>query len=141
MAAASAVEVDWRVSADPLPQADLDLVIAAANQVVLPFRDASQSGSVILAMTHGRCVVTTAVGELPRTVGGRGIVIETGDRQALRSAIGLAASDPAECDRLGRLAREYAESALDWNRLALETIDVYAEVIADPAGSRRSASD
>ena len=75
--------VHWMTGSGHLPAEQLDLVTSAATQVVLPFHEASQSGSVIYAMTHGRCVVTTPLGELPATVGRPGLLIPPGDTQAL----------------------------------------------------------
>ena len=61
-----AERVRWLTGSGHLPAEQLDLVTSAATQVVLPFHEASQSGSVIYAMTHGRCVVTTPSESFPR---------------------------------------------------------------------------
>ena len=109
---------------------------SAATQVVLPFHEASQSGSVIYAMTHGRCVVTTPLGELPATIGQNGLLVPPGDRDALADALQIAVVDPEMCDRLGRAAREYGLAELDWTHIAGLTRNVYESALA----SRTSAT-
>lgn len=126
----SAGAVHWRLSKGALPQQTLDLAISAATQVVLPFHDAAQSGTLVLAMTHGRCVVSTATGEVARTLGSRGIVVPPGDSQQLVNALALAESDTKRCDDFGRRAREYALSHLDWSVIAAQTAQLYDRTLA-----------
>jgi glycosyltransferase involved in cell wall biosynthesis len=118
----------WIVSRDILRREVLDEVVCAANEVVLPFVSATQSGSVILAMTHGRCVVATTVGELPRTLDDRGILVPPDDVGALSEAMRPASESPDLCDELGRRARDYARTELDWPALAERTLAVYRSV-------------
>lgn len=125
MAQELGIEPDWVVSASRLPQTALDLACSAATQVVLPFHEAGQSGSVIFAMTHGRCVVTTPLGEVARTVSERGILVPSGDETALADALLLAITDPEKCERLGRAAQAYVLEELSWSRVALATISAY----------------
>jgi len=118
----------WIVSSDILKPQILDAVVCAANEVVLPFASATQSGSMILAMTHGRCVVGTTVGELPRTLDDRGILVPPDDVGALSEAMRLASESPDRCDELGCRARSYALTELAWPKLAAQTLDVYRSV-------------
>lgn len=128
-AAALGSLVRWRVSREPVSQETVDLAVSAATQVVLPFHEASQSGSVILAMTHGRCVVTTRTGEVARTVAGRGMLFAPGDRIALLDAMRQADDNAGLCDALGKKAREYALTQLSWTRIASTTSRLYRSVI------------
>ena len=128
-AAGAKVRVRWLASLEPLSQRDLDCVVVAADVVALPFLDASQSGSVIYAMTQGACIVTTSVGELPRTLEGRGLLVPPGDTQALASAIGGCLADPERCKALGAAAAAYSKSDLDWGvigKVVSETVYVPA---------------
>jgi glycosyltransferase involved in cell wall biosynthesis len=122
---AKAPGIRWLVSEDQLDQRTLDLAASAADQVVLPLQTASLSASVIFAMTHGRCVVTTSVGEIPRVVEDRAILVPPGDPGRLREALRLASTDPERCVRLGLEAREHAETRLAWPAAAREVADVY----------------
>ena len=128
LANASEASVRWIVSRSTVTQTMLDLAIGAATQVVLPFPDASQSGSLILAMTHGRCVVSTTVGEIPRTLKERGILIAPGERGELIRALELAERDPELCDELGGRARRYALEQLSWSEIAAKTLRLYEGV-------------
>ncbi len=121
-AANTKVRMRWLASLEPLSQRDLDSLVAAADVVALPFVDASQSGSVIYAMTHGACIVTTAVGELPRTLDGRGILVPPGDAPALSNAIRDCLADPAKIVALGQAAADYAASDLSWGAIAEQMV-------------------
>jgi glycosyltransferase involved in cell wall biosynthesis len=120
--------VHWLVSTHPAPQSTLDLAISAATQVVLPFQDASHSASLVLAMTYGRCVVSTAVGEVSRTLDDRGILIGPGDRHELTQALALAERDTALCDELGERARNYALNELSWSNIGARTRELYSGI-------------
>jgi glycosyltransferase involved in cell wall biosynthesis len=126
--------IHWLVADRSLAQRALDLAVSAATQVILPFDDASQSGSVIMAMTHGRCVVSTDVGEVGRTLRGRGLVIAPRDHDGLLRALAIGERDPAHCDQLGACAREYALTELAWPRIAARTAALYGTV---EGGARR----
>lgn len=117
--------VRWMTRPESVPAAEIDLAISAANQVVLPFHEATQSGSLLYAMTHGRCVVTTSVGEIPATVGDFGILVPPRDPAALADALDLAASDPVRCDEIGAAARLYVLKEFDWVRIASRTVAAY----------------
>lgn len=122
--------VHWRVSPRLMPQDTLDLAVSAATQVVLPFQDASQSASLVLAMTHGRCVVSTRVGEVPRTLCDRGILVNPGDRSEIVRALVLAEDEPELCESLGERAREYALTELSWSAIGAKTCQLYQEALS-----------
>jgi beta-1,4-mannosyltransferase len=121
--------IAWRVSPQPQPQEVLDLALSAATQVVLPFADASQSGSLVLAMTHGRCAVSTSVGEVSRTLAGRGLLVSPDDEPGLSRALAVAAERPEHCDELGERARQYALTKLAWPTIAAEVAALYRDVV------------
>jgi glycosyltransferase involved in cell wall biosynthesis len=135
--------VRWLTGPAQVPAVQLDLVMSAATQAVLPFHEASQSNSVIYAMTHGRCVVTTPLGELPATVGQNGLLVPPGDDHALAAALEIAVSDPERCDDLGRAAREFVLAELDWSHMATLTLGVYESALlsgGSPASWQMRAS-
>lgn len=117
--------VHWMGSSQPLSQREIDLALSAATQVALPFHDASHSASLILAMTHGRCVLSTDVGEIPRTLGDRGILITPGDRQSLVEALALGENDQQLCDEIGERARGYTLTNLSWTTIGARTRELY----------------
>jgi len=125
LASGCEASVRWIISRSTVTQTMLDMAISAATQVVLPFPDASQSGSLILAMTHGRCVVSTMVGEISRTLKEKGIPVAPGGRGELIRALELAERDPELCDELGSRARRYALEQLSWSEIAAKTLRLY----------------
>lgn len=137
-ARALGIDVQWLVDDDRVEQEHLDVAISAADQVVLPFHDASQSGSVILGMTHGRCVVASAVGEVSATLQDRGLLVPPADAGALAGAMRRAIEEPEVCEEFGRRARAFAESELAWPALARQTVAVYEACLlsARPAATR-----
>lgn len=121
--------IRWYTANRAVPQRVLDLTICAATQVVLPFLDASHSASVVLAMTHGRCVVSTAVGEIPNTLLGRGVVVLPGEDGQLVQAMRIAAIDLDQCDSLGHAARAYAVTELAWPKIGAAVRGLYQAVV------------
>ncbi len=122
--------IDWRLADRPVPHRVLDLVISAATQVVLPFPDATHSASLVLAMTHGRCVVSTDVGEVAGALRGRGMLVSAGDADALLAAMRIAEQDPTRCDQLGNAARQYALTDLGWPAIGASVLQHYRRVLA-----------
>ena len=68
---------------------DTALLLAASDAALLPYRSATQSGVVALALGHGRPVIATAVGGLPAAIehGVDGLLAPAGDIVALAQAI------------------------------------------------------
>jgi len=65
--AMAGVSVERRWFAD----SELPGLLAWADALVLPYREASQSGVAALALAAGRCVLATSVGGLPEQLGGQ----------------------------------------------------------------------
>jgi len=72
-----------------VPNEELGLYFSAADVVVLPYVDATQSAIVSLAYAFDRPVITTAVGGLPEVVsdGETGFIVPPRDSQAMAAAI------------------------------------------------------
>ena len=85
-----------------------------------PYLAGSQSGVVHLAMTMGRAVVASDVGELPETVidGETGIIVPSGDVEALAAALEGLLADPELAERLGAAGRRRALEEYGWERVA-----------------------
>ncbi len=107
--------IDSYVPLDRLPH-----VFGEARVVVTPYVAGSQSGVLHLAMSFGRAVVSSDVGELGRTVldGVTGYVVPAGDIEALADALERAVSDPAAAERLGQAARRRMLTEAGWDRVA-----------------------
>ncbi len=72
-----------------IPNEELGLYFSAADVVVLPYVDATQSGVTQLAYGFEKPVITTSVGGIPEVVkdGETGLVVPPEDSQALGEAI------------------------------------------------------
>jgi len=72
-----------------LEEEKLRMVFAAADLLVLPYREGSQSAMAPLALAQGTPVLTTEVGGLPEVVrdGINGVVVPPGSAEALTTAL------------------------------------------------------
>lgn len=72
-----------------IPNEELGLYFSAADVVVLPYVDATQSGVAQLAYGFGKPVITTLVGGIPEVVknGETGLLVPPQDSEALGEAI------------------------------------------------------
>jgi len=109
-----------------LAEEDLPGLFAAATCVVLPYRQASQSGVGSLAMQHGRAVVATRVGGLPELVGEEwGRLVEPEDAPALAAAVLELLGSEGLAERLGRRAAQRVAEEIGWRAVAARTLDLY----------------
>ena len=117
------------VSVEPryLPAVDLSRRIAAADALLLPYTEASQSGVLAAAFANGRFVIASAVGGIVDVVedGVNGLLVPPGDPVALADAIRGASDDPALRQRLREGAQRTAETRLGWAGIAARMLDDY----------------
>ena len=113
-----------RVEPRWVAEADIPPLLAAAGALVLPYREASQSGVVSLAHALGVPVVATPVGGLAEQVtdGVDGAVAATAEPAALAEAMARLC-DPAERDRLAAGARRTGRALADWDAQAAALLD------------------
>jgi glycosyltransferase involved in cell wall biosynthesis len=113
-----------RVEPRWVAEADIPPLLATAGALVLPYREASQSGVVSLAHALGVPVVATPVGGLAEQVadGVDGAVAATAEPAALAEAMARLC-DPAERDRLAAGARRTGRALADWDAQAAALLD------------------
>jgi glycosyltransferase involved in cell wall biosynthesis len=100
-----------------VPEAELPGLIAWADAVVLPYREASQSGVAAAAVAQGRYVLATNVGGLPEQLAGvRGAVLCAPESGAITAALRrlFEAKPPVPAQ----------DAAADWRRLAGRMLEV-----------------
>jgi glycosyltransferase involved in cell wall biosynthesis len=102
-----------------LGEAEMARLIAGADAVVLPYREASQSGVAPLAHGFGVPVVATPVGGLAEQLrdGVDGILAGAVTAEALAEAMALLC-DPGRRAALARGAREAGRRLNDWDAMA-----------------------
>jgi glycosyltransferase involved in cell wall biosynthesis len=120
-----------------VPDDDVPGLFGAATCVVLPYREASQSGVAALARRYGRGVVATAVGGLPDMArDGAALLVPPEDPAALAHAIGEIVHSPELASRMSREAAEAVRTSLAWPRVAELTLDAYERHLMPRARSR-----
>jgi glycosyltransferase involved in cell wall biosynthesis len=96
---------DWRLGF--VPHEETAALFAEASIVVLPYRDASQSGVVPMAFANGRPVIATDVGSLSEAVldGQDGLLVHEVSAGAIAAAIVRAFTEPGLLPHLAAGAR------------------------------------
>jgi glycosyltransferase involved in cell wall biosynthesis len=107
---------------------EVEGLFESATSVVLPYRQASQSGVGSLAKRYGRALVSTTVGGLPELVSPDvGTLVAPEDPTALAEAISDIVGDPSRAERMGRAAAASGQSDASWGRVAELTLAAYAQ--------------
>jgi glycosyltransferase involved in cell wall biosynthesis len=97
-----------------------------ATAVVLPYRQASQSGVGSLALQYGRPVIASRLGGLPELVGGdRGRLVPSEDPAALAQSILEVLGEPGLAEQMGRSAVAAVEDEVGWKAVAERTVECY----------------
>jgi glycosyltransferase involved in cell wall biosynthesis len=106
-----------------IPEKDINVYMGAADVVVLPFTNVLTSGSLLLAMSHGKAVIVPAVGCVPEDVDERsGFLYDASDPAALHGAMVRALHAPTES--MGNFNSRLAKNRT-WRRMAEETAEIY----------------
>ena len=103
------------------------IYFSAADVLVLPYRNISMSAVLTLSYAYSKPVIATKVGGFPEYVqdGETGFLIEPENVDALVHSIKKAFDDKEKLRDMGRKARLFAEKEMDWNTIALKTIELY----------------
>jgi glycosyltransferase involved in cell wall biosynthesis len=121
----SLIPTDPRVTArlGYIPEADIDGVFSQATLLVLPYRQASQSGPGGRALERGIPVIATSVGALPELVRDPEALVPPNDPNALaRAIIGKLDHD----DRTRQNLLDDAERRMSWRASAARLLDIFA---------------
>ncbi len=107
--------------------AELIAIIDAADILVYPYRDITQSGALFTGMGEGKAIVATNVGGLGETLrdGDTGRLVDYGDHEQLASALLDLLRNPERRAELGRTAREDLDTWLSWEEIARKTLKCY----------------
>lgn len=115
-----------------IPPAQIAFYMAAADVVVLPFKHILTSGSLLLAMSHGKAVIAPAVGCVPEDLSeSDGFLYDPEDPDALQHAMQRVLNAPVET--MGKNAQKSA-GRQDWAAMARQTAAVYQKCIYRKTG-------
>ncbi|MGH2966492.1 MAG: glycosyltransferase family 4 protein [Solirubrobacterales bacterium] len=113
-----------------VPDRELPAYFRRADMVVLPHRDAEQSGVLFAALAFGKAIVMSDVGGFAEVAAhGAGQLVPPGDPAALASAIEDLLADPAARERLAESARDAAAGPYSWGAVAEQTLALYRELL------------
>jgi glycosyltransferase involved in cell wall biosynthesis len=115
-----------------VPERDLVLLYNAASLFAYPSRYEGFGLPVLEAMACGTPVVTSCVSSLPEIAGDAALLVDPADVAAISSAVAMVLSEPALAQRLSAAGLEQARS-FSWQRTALETLQVYRQVLGEDA--------
>jgi len=112
-----------------VPEAEIPALLAAADAVVLPYREASQSGIAPQALAMGVPLVATPVGGLSGQArpGAGGILAEAVDAPALAAALARL-MEPGAAKRLRAEAVQAGRTAADWEGETSRLLDGLARL-------------
>jgi glycosyltransferase involved in cell wall biosynthesis len=108
-------------------------LFAAADTVALPYKEASQSGVLLLAYGFARAVIVYPSGGMVEAVieGETGWICAEPTVDALVDALAASVRAGAqECARRGERGRQLAQERFAWPVIARRTVQVYEEVLA-----------
>jgi glycosyltransferase involved in cell wall biosynthesis len=109
--------------------AEVPAIFRRADLVVLPYRDAEQSGVLYTALAFGKPLVLSAVGGFPEVAAtGAARLVPPDDPDALAAALSELIADPRARERLATAAREAAAGPYSWDVIARQTLTLYEEL-------------
>lgn len=109
-----------------IPHDEMTALFSAADIVTLPYRRfGSQSGVLHLAQGFAKPVIVTDVGGMPEVVENNetGLVVPSGDAQALANALRRLLMDKQLRNKLGEKAKQRAMDRFSWDAIAKATIE------------------
>jgi len=103
----------------------------AADIVVLPYNQISQSGVLFSAIAHGKPVLVTSVGGMPEVVQQlkAGWIVPPEDPCALASALIDALKNVTLLREIGLRAKVSLEKVYDWTKISEKTLTLYQSLL------------
>jgi glycosyltransferase involved in cell wall biosynthesis len=117
-----------------VPDAELPAYFRRADLVVLPYRDAEQSGVLFTALAFGKAIVMSDVGGFGEVAAtGAGRLVPREDPAALAEALQDLLGDPAQRQQLAAAAVAAAAGPYSWDAIAAQTLALYRSLTGAPA--------
>ena len=109
--------------------AEVPAIFRRADLVVLPYRDAEQSGVLYTGLAFGKPLVLSSAGGFPEVAAtGAARLVPPEDPDALAEALSELTADPQARDHLAAAAREAAAGPYSWDAIARQTLTLYEEL-------------
>jgi glycosyltransferase involved in cell wall biosynthesis len=122
------VRLDFRF----VPAHEIPSIIQAADILVYPYREITQSGALLTGLTFGKAIVATDLPPFRETLAAdeAGLLVPYGDIPAFAGALIRLVDNPSE---RARLAAKAAALAISWSDIAAQTDDCYRTVLGPVA--------
>lgn len=116
----------YRLSDQEVAEAYLE-----AGLIVMPYKEASQSGVLSIAFGMGKAVIASEVGALPEIIehDKNGLLVKPGDSAALAEAVISLLKDPKKAKTFETASKRYAEEHLSWDEVLEKCTMAYKELI------------
>jgi glycosyltransferase involved in cell wall biosynthesis len=115
-----------------VPDREVPAFFRRADLVVLPYRDAEQSGVLFTALAFGKAIVLTDVGGFGEVAAiGAAHLVPPEDPPALAAAIRRLLGDTRAREELEAGARRAAAGPYSWDEVAARTIGLYRELAGE----------
>ena len=103
----------------------LDELYSNACAYVLPSDVEGMPISLLEAMAHGRCCVTSDIPECADVLAGRGVTFTRGNAAGLAAALSRVLGDADFAHECGQAGRTYVEETYDWDSVVAQTLTLY----------------
>lgn len=109
---------------------EIPAIFRRADLLVLPYRDAEQSGVLYAGLAFGKPLVLSAVGGFPEVAAtGAARLVPPEDPAALAAALAELSGDEAARTRLAAAARAAAAGPYSWDETARQTLALYRDLL------------
>jgi glycosyltransferase involved in cell wall biosynthesis len=114
-----------------VPDAELPAYFRRADLVVLPYREADQSGVLFTALAFGRPLLLSDVGGFPEIAAtGAARTVPAGNPAALREALRELLGDPVRLAEMAAHARAVAAGPYSWEAVAQAHLKLYERLLS-----------
>jgi glycosyltransferase involved in cell wall biosynthesis len=111
-------------------EAEIPPILRRADLLVLPYRDAEQSGILYSGLAFGKAMVLSDVGGFPEVAAsGAARLFPAGDPRALAATLRELIADEGARAELSAAASTAAEKVYSWDQVAGQTLDLYRELL------------
>ena len=110
---------------------DVAMYFDASDVACMPFQSVTTSGSIILATTFGKPIVTPRLGAIKEIPAGAGVLYNP-RRDALSHALQTALASGADLSAMAKASRAYADT-LGWDAIARKTYAVFRKSLTRTA--------